>query len=73
MCPVNLSSLTKDLEIHMTSTTAKTVVSLVEELIKEGAISGSLKSGTGLFMPTVFAAAQQRAAHSFYTQNSFIE
>ena len=72
LCPVNLTALSKQLDVQATSSASKTVTGLVEELIAEGAVFGSLKAGTGTFTPAMFALAQQRAASSFYTQNAFI-
>ena len=72
LCPVNLTTLSKQLDLQATSSASKTVTGLVEELISEGAVFGSLKAGAGTFTPAMFALAQQRAVRSFYTQNAFI-
>ena len=71
--PVNLTALAKSLDLASTMTSGKTVASLVEELISEGAILGVVKAGTNTFVPRVFAIAQQQAVQDFYTRNGFIE
>ena len=70
--PVNLGSLARELDLQNTSSASKTVSALVEELGAEGAISGTLKAGTGTWTPAIFSHAQQVAAGSFYSQNDFI-
>lgn len=47
------------------------VQSIADELVAEGAISGTIKAST--FVPAIFAAAQQQAVQDFYSQNHFIE
>lgn len=73
ICPVNLTALVKRWEIQTTSSTAHTVTSLVEELIAEKAVFGSLRPGTSIFTPAAYALAQKNAAHRFYAQNAYVE
>lgn len=71
--PVNLASLIRQWDLQALHSTSKTLVSLTEELITEGAIQGSLQPGTSIYTPAAHADMQQKAAESFYTQNAYIE
>lgn len=69
--PVNLAALSKSLDLAATGSSGKMVQSSVDELVAEGAVSGTVKAGT--FVPAIFAKAQQQAVQDFYAQNGFIE
>lgn len=71
--PVNLTALSKSLDLESTINSGKTVQSIVAELILEGAVVGISKAGTNTFVPRIFAMAQQQAVQDFYDQNGFIE
>jgi hypothetical protein len=48
------------------------VAQLVEELVAEGVIKGTLKSGGVNWVPAVYTAAQQEAVRAFYQQNGWV-
>mmetsp|Transcript_28665 Transcript_28665/g.68377 ORF Transcript_28665/g.68377 Transcript_28665/m.68377 type:complete len:806 (-) Transcript_28665:90-2507(-) len=52
---------------------AKLVTSVVEELLSEGAIQGTLKGGGNNWTPDVYKEAQERSVRSFYEQNGYLD
>ncbi len=48
------------------------VATLTDELLKEGALAGTLKGGGVNWTPACYASAQQEAATSFYNQNGWV-
>ena len=73
--PVPMQQLLRLLGIHAGATSGgqgAPISAIVEELVQEGAIRGSLKAGGGVWVPDVHALAQQEAVLSFYHQNQYI-
>ncbi|KAF5828079.1 hypothetical protein DUNSADRAFT_18260 [Dunaliella salina] len=48
------------------------VASIVDELVREGALAGSLKGGGVNWVPAVYSTAQRNAVRSFYEQNGWV-
>ena len=68
--PVNLGTLAKALGISAAG--GATAGALVEELVAEGALAGSLRAGA-VWTPDVHSRAQEAGQAAFYAQNGFIE
>ena len=71
--PLSIPALVKDLGLEGVGGGGGGMVSqLVESLVQEGAIKGTLKSGGVNWVPAVFTAAQQEAVRAFYQQNGWV-
>jgi hypothetical protein len=68
--PVALTALVK--ELGVAGSGSSMVAALVEELVGEGALAGSLKPGAGSWVPSAFTQAQQGSVASFYQQNGWV-
>ena len=52
------------------------IIAVVEELITEGRLSGTLSGlneGKPVYIPAIYSQAQKAWVHSFYTQNGYLE
>lgn len=70
--PMSVPSLIKDLGIQGLGSNNSMVLGLMEELVGEGCIKGSLKAGGGNWVPAVYTAAQQGAVRGFYESNGWV-
>ena len=51
------------------------IIAVVEELITEGRLSGTLSGlneGKPVYIPAIYSQAQKAWVHSFYTQNGYL-
>lgn len=48
------------------------MASLVDELVKEGAVAGAMRGGGTQFMPDCYSSALRSAVAAFYSQNGWI-
>eukprot|EP00252_Welwitschia_mirabilis_P012765 TRINITY_DN28243_c0_g1_i1.p1 TRINITY_DN28243_c0_g1~~TRINITY_DN28243_c0_g1_i1.p1 ORF type:complete len:865 (-),score=205.91 TRINITY_DN28243_c0_g1_i1:702-3170(-) len=79
MVPTNLSSIWASLHqllqemdgVTSTAVENSFFQNLLNSLVKEGELLGSLRTGM-VWTPAVFAVAQQESVESFFSQNSFI-
>eukprot|EP00878_Enallax_costatus_P006274 GHUV01006577.1.p1 GENE.GHUV01006577.1~~GHUV01006577.1.p1 ORF type:complete len:509 (+),score=174.38 GHUV01006577.1:756-2282(+) len=70
--PAALNNLVRDLGIDSFGSSNSMVAQLVDELLQEGAVRGTMKGGGGSWVPTIHTAAQQTAVHGFYQQNGWV-
>lgn len=72
--PVTMPSVIKELGLEGVGGSGGTgmIPSLVDELVKEQAVAGTLKGGGINWTPSFYATAQQEAATSFYNQNGWV-
>lgn len=70
--PVALNNLIRDLGLDSFGSSNSMVAQLVDELLQEGAVSGSTKGGGGSWVPSIHTSAQQNAVAGFYQQNGWV-
>ena len=72
--PIALPAVVKGLGLEAGSPAAHMVPGLVEELLGEHALHGTLRSGAGgTWLPAIHAQRQQAAIAAFYAQNGYLE
>ena len=71
--PVPLAPLAKKLSLEGKAGTPAGLAALVEELISEHSVAGTLRAGGASFAPALASAAAAAATAAFYAQNGYIE
>ena len=70
--PVNILHLLKRIQLDSFSTGSNIASNIIEELVSEGSIRGTLRGGGSSWTPAVYVTSQQQAVKTFYEQNSYI-
>jgi hypothetical protein len=72
--PLSVSSLLKKQSFPNASAVSnRLLLSLLEDLLKDGSVKGMLTSSGLVYIPTVYLNARDAAVKAFYRQNGYIE